>query len=154
MPCRLRITMSLMISIGEWEWTLMTCLMRYIYSLVCQCVTDISFIKKCVTDIPPSYLCKKIPHILCLEFWLFLLIDMDTSCLGLACAWGENRYCKHWPFRWCAFWVSEEKPLCAHNFKQPWRWWHQMHYMSGIFVYCDSTLLTVTISSPVQQFLY
>jgi hypothetical protein len=63
MPCRLRITMSLMISIEEWEWTLMTCLMRYIYSLVCQCVTDI----------PPSYLCKNISYILCLEFWLFLL---------------------------------------------------------------------------------
>lgn len=146
MPCRLRITMSLMISIGEWEWTLMTCLMRYIYSLVCQWFTDT----------PPSIYVKNLIHTLfgILTFPFVCWSTWIHHAIGLACAWGENRYCKYWPFRWCAFWVSEEKPLCTHNFKQPRRWWHQMHHMSGISAYCESILLTVTISSSVQLFLY
>ena len=93
-------------------------------------------------------------------FWGVLWSTRICYAIGITCSWGENRYCKHWPFRWCTFWVFEEKHLCAHNFNNPWRWWPQMHHMSGMFIYCYgmirllSTFLTVTICSNIQLFSY
>ena len=151
MPCRLKI-MSLTIGIGEWEWTLMTCLMRYIYPSVWQCLLEPThiYVKKIIKPISFGML----------AFFLVLWSTRICYAIGITCSWGENRYCKHWPFRWCTFWVFEEKHLCAHNFNNPWRWWPQMHHMSGMFIYCYgmirllSTFLTVTICSNIQLFSY